>query len=522
MKRKIALFLTGCMLAGTLLAGCGGTSDAGDVSQNESRAAADAASQSGAATEDLEEVVVRFMCFGTVPSDLALVEEAINEITIPEINVKVSYEAISAANYMNQISLDMTSGEKVDVFYVSNYSSMVAGNQLLDMAPYLDEYGPELKAEITEEWLKATSVQDKVYATPALCAKATSLMIAMRSDILEKYGFYPEYEMNETFSDEGMQMSLEDIAEIFQTVKENEPDMIVNYPGVSGSVMLEYLINYDNLGNSYGVLMGNDGWDVVNLYETDEFKSVLQLLRAWYEAGYIKSDAATDTENYMSYGTAGRLFSVFSKSVTGLDTQLKTSTGYDYTCIKLKTPLITSSSLSDFAWGISATTDVPEAAVKFLNLAYSNKDIENLMCYGVEGTHWVYAEEGTVAYPEGVTVETSGYPFSAFWEMPNCLLADSLEGNPADYNTVLAAENKSAPISRALGFAFDESPVKTECTAVGAVYTEYAAGLLTGSLDLDENYDAFIKKLKDAGIDDIIAEKQRQLDAWCEKNNVER
>ena len=46
-------------------------------------------------------------------------------------------------------------------------------------------------------------------------------------------------------------------------------------------------------------------------------------------------------------------------------------------------------------------------------------------------------------------------------------------------------------------------------------------GLLTGSMDLDKNYDAFISDLKSAGIDTVIAEKQKQLDAWCAEQGIE-
>lgn len=298
--------------------------------------------------------------------------------------------------------------------------------------------------------------------------------------------------------------------------------MITLCTGDSGDAQLENLIQCDSLSDGYGVLMGDEGWEVVNLFETEEYKDVLEQVREWYLAGYIKSDAATDTESYNSYASAGRMFSVFSVSEVGLDNQLKNSSGYDYTCVKIKTPMLTSSNLSGLCWGVSTTTKVPEAAVKFLNLAYASKDLENLMCYGVEGVHWQYAESGAVDYADGVDSQTTGYPFSTYWEMPNSLAAAASQGNPGDYNEILLANNAAANTSRALGFAFDQTPVKTEVTAVDAVLTEYRAGLLSGSLDLDENYDTFIEKLKSAGIDTIIAEKQSQLDAWCEENGIER
>ena len=63
-----------------------------------------------------------------------------------------------------------------------------------------------------------------------------------------------------------------------------------------------------------GVLMGEEGWNVVDLYETDEYYQMLELARKWYNAGYIKSDAATDKESEASYMSAGRLFASVSYS----------------------------------------------------------------------------------------------------------------------------------------------------------------------------------------------------------------
>ena len=45
---------------------------------------------------------------------------------------------------------------------------------------------------------------------------------------------------------------------------------------------------------------------------------------------------------------------------------------------------------------------------------------------------------------------------------------------------------------------------------------KYHKALLCGALNPDETLPQFNQELKDAGIDAIIAEKQKQLDAWLE------
>jgi putative aldouronate transport system substrate-binding protein len=80
--------------------------------------------------------------------------------------------------------------------------------------------------------------------------------------------------------------------------------------------------------------------------------------------------------------------------------------------------------------------------------------------------------------------------------------------------------NKSAKRSKALGFGFDPTPVKTEYAAVTNVVTQYKMPLETGSVDPDKVLPEFISKLKAAGIDKVIAEKQKQLDEWAKANGV--
>ena len=54
--------------------------------------------------------------------------------------------------------------------------------------------------------------------------------------------------------------------------------------------------------------------------------------------------------------------------------------------------------------------------------------------------------------------------------------------------------------------------------AVQSVFDQYRLPLENGVIDPDENLPKFIQALKDAGIDTVIAEKQRQLDEWAAAN----
>ena len=68
--------------------------------------------------------------------------------------------------------------------------------------------------------------------------------------------------------------------------------------------------------------------------------------------------------------------------------------------------------------------------------------------------------------------------------------------------------------SKAYGFYFDTTPVFNEISALNAVSDEYRTSIETGSVDPDTAIAEFNQKLYDAGLQNVMDEKQAQLDEW--------
>ena len=73
---------------------------------------------------------------------------------------------------------------------------------------------------------------------------------------------------------------------------------------------------------------------------------------------------------------------------------------------------------------------------------------------------------------------------------------------------------KHAKFSNAMGFIFDSTNGYDQIAACSAIVAEYRPALLYGLVEVDEYLAKFNQELKDAGIDDIIAEEQRQFDKF--------
>jgi putative aldouronate transport system substrate-binding protein len=99
------------------------------------------------------------------------------------------------------------------------------------------------------------------------------------------------------------------------------------------------------------------------------------------------------------------------------------------------------------------------------------------------------------------------------WQLGNSYLAYPSEGESLDLADQMKAFNDKAIVSPALGFSFDSGRVLSQVSALTAIADQYRKSLETGSADLSM-LDEFNAKLKAAGLTDVIAEKQRQYDAW--------
>jgi putative aldouronate transport system substrate-binding protein len=82
----------------------------------------------------------------------------------------------------------------------------------------------------------------------------------------------------------------------------------------------------------------------------------------------------------------------------------------------------------------------------------------------------------------------------------------------------MEAWNLAAEVSPAMGFSFDQDPVRTEVAAVQNVVSQYRKSLENGASDPAVVLGEYQAKLKAAGLEKIIAEKQRQLDIWVAIN----
>ena len=83
-----------------------------------------------------------------------------------------------------------------------------------------------------------------------------------------------------------------------------------------------------------------------------------------------------------------------------------------------------------------------------------------------------------------------------------------------DFIKTYESWDDGAKTSSVIAFHFDNSNVQEIETAITEVVNQYFTPIECGYVSFDENYDAAVAKLKEAGIDEYVAEVQRQLDEY--------
>lgn len=459
----------------------------------------------GNKAEESYELTMAYFTFGSVPKDQLLIEEELNKIAKGKINATVKLLPISFSAWQNQVNLMLTSNEKLDLMLLmgTTYANQVSKGQLVELDGLLESHGAGIVEALGPDYSKASLINGKSYGVPTI------------RDLAQKYGFYmPQSLVDKYQLNLADVKSLDDLEPILKTIKENEPGLTPIVNGVNASPITTFSTR-DSLGDDMGVLLDNgQNLNVVNWFETEEYAASVKQMREWYLAGYIGKDAVTVKESKSDLIKAGKGASALAAMKPGFDVQESRQTGVPIASVELLPPTAKTNTVTNIMWGIAKNSENPQKAMEWLNLMYTDKDVVNLLNWGIEGTHYVKVSDTVIDYPEGVDSGNVGYS-GLGWMFGNQFLSYIFKGDDEELWDKMKAFNDGAVKSKALGFTFDSTPVKTEFAAVSNVISQYRIALECGALDPDKALPEFNAKLKDAGIDKIIAEKQKQLDVWA-------
>jgi len=488
MKKKISALLAMVMLGGAL-AGCGGPKQAAKSGEDPNTVPSDT-------------YEINWYMQGMPQEDVASVEAAVNEYLKDKINATLKMHRLESSQYSKQLSTMIAAGEYFDIAFatmgVLDYTSNAKNGAWLALDDYIDDYIPKTIEQLGEIADNAR-VDGKLYAIPTLKEMADSRGWTYRKDIAEKYNIDMDSIKN-----------FEDLEPVLKKIQANEPDM--QYPIDWGSDRTpESLMKYETIAGTAVIFYDNDKYDgkVVNLVETPEYMEACKWANRYYNEGLIKRDVmtATDFEQRLK---DGKTFCYVDYLKPGKAKE--TAANYDF---ELEQSRVTDIWQDNGAGTgsmqvVSRTSKNPERVLRFLELLNTDKTLNNLINYGVEGKHYTKVSDNVIRITENTPYTLQGYQ----WMNGNVFLNYLTESEAPDKMEKLKEFNAEAKKPMDYGFKFDKTNVEMEIAAVRTVMSEYRKQVIMGSMDPEPVMKEYAKKLKDAGINKIVEEAQKQYDEF--------
>lgn len=514
-------------------------------------------SSKAAENDHSEFVTLNFYISNTPPADQERVMEKANEIIKEKINAELNLICVDPSTYAERINLMINSGEEFDLCFMGNWGGFnfnenASKGAFVDMKPLFEQYAPETYARIPEALWQGVTVNNGIYASVNYqqWGVAQRKGIALRWDLAEKYGFDWA-----ALHGKPMLEVLKEIEPFLEQCVTEDSELVGWETSAGGSMFLQDPLYWDMDavgGDTYqpGWVSYEDPTTVINQFETEEFEQFCNIMREYYEKGIVRKDGST-LQDTSPDRTAGRVVALWSYSWPDIIDKIELgiapegvnsmddvtidkyhelgipTTGMSMyqemdkpaTAVTNTRTVIPATAGATACVAISSTSKHPERAMELIELLNTDDELFNLIQWGEEGVDYTWDEEGKKENVEGA------YFFNYNeWQIGQSYSPDFARSDFKNWKSVGDDQKKACQVvfdadltadpSPVTGFEFDPSPVKTELANCAAIITEVIPVLNNGAADPAEALPKFQQRLKDAGIDTIIAEKQAQLDAW--------
>ncbi len=468
----------------------------------------------------LKDTTLKLYCVGDSSPGSAMVLAEANKALKQKINATLSLEYLPWADWTNKYQLAFAAGEDFDGIYTANwsfYATMATKNAFKEITQdMLRRYAPDLLSDLPEMAWKQARINGKVYMIPTTFDEHVAVNYIVRGDLRAKYKV-PEIR------------TLNDFGAYLGAIAKNEKDMIPL--DVSGTVDSSNMLTLFNEMNEYGVVgnvslanfvykISDPGLNLVNTFETPAFRAYARTMQSWQQAGYWSRSALSNKNGQAASFEIGKSGSEVNNILQATNYSYAwknthpdwTVEAFDATLGNkvLGTPYIGS------GLGIKATSKNVERMLMFANLVRTNKDLNQLFCYGVKGVHWKPVGTNKVEYVRGIAKQD--YTDGLSWVFRNAKFQLLPAGVFSSYDTIFGSYVKRTAAHILQAFNFDDTGFKNEMAAMSNVVSQYGVPVVLGFVDANQGVDTLVGKMKEAGSDKVMAEIQRQARAFMTAN----
>lgn len=446
--------------------------------------------------------------------------------------VHLEFETVSSADYQTNFNLMIASGKLADLIYVgaSYYAegvdAAIDDGYFLDLTDKVEEYMPNYNAIRTSDIqyeLLSTTDSGRLGAVYELrqSKQGPWLGLWIRQDWLDDLGL----DTPVTFDD------YHEVLTAFKEEKGATAPLILNFSGSDGE---------------FGTMSG--GLNVLNSWQLDEtgkvnfgpymdaWKEYVTIMHQWFEEGLIDPDfMATDERTADMAKVVTGASGLFAALYTMPSVYEASSDDPDMNLVPVNPPVKNEGdeihirlrdSYTSGNTAISADCENWEVALRWLDYLYTEEGAL-LANYGVEGDTFEFDENGDPVFTDKILNNENGWTMTqtvASYLCPSAAIANwsdwtrELAGVPekdqACYD-VWAEADDTWRLPSSVSLTQDESTERAALYAdISTTVKEQTAQFISGALDIESNWDAYIASLESSGIERAIEITQAAYDRY--------
>jgi putative aldouronate transport system substrate-binding protein len=494
--RKSVFSMLAVLLAVAMIAGCSGKKDDGNTASNSSSPSSD-----NSASKEVVKLTAAFPGQESPGQKNAL--KAINEkLKADGLNIEVDIKYLD--DYWNKLALNVAGGTVYDLAWAhsSTLSDLVAKKVYQPIDDALKQYGPDLLANTPGYVLKGGQIQGKQYALArAIPMTGFNNVYDIRGDLREKYG------IPKITTVQGLEAYLD-------AIKKNDPNMVP----IAGYNFQELFPVYANYyfpigdGGAYPVYIdpADSSHTVKSFLDSDAFAQVMAKKKEWKDKGWLSTDSKLDYEAGFDNGKVAALAANIFRASERIDTVTKNVPGGKVETVYLEPQKRYIFSAGDNMLAVPSTSKHVNEAVALINWIKKDQANYDLWSYGVEGVNYKLVDGA---------VDVSGIPDADqfnmnVWMWNDLRLARFSTNYPKADIEALKQWDSNSEVTPFVGFTLDQSKIKSQISNIQAIMGEYITNLGMGVTDYNKVKDQMMNKLKAAGLQDVIDETQKQINAY--------
>ncbi|MBP5294378.1 MAG: ABC transporter substrate-binding protein [Lachnospiraceae bacterium] len=473
--------------------------------------------------------IVWYLHAVNVGPGLDQMQEAVNNYLKDKLNTEIEFHYYRQAEFKETINTVFNAGTYMDIVTIGNtglnFDSNVTRNAFLDVTDLLPKYCPETLKMLPDGALEAYSYQGKVYGMPPVKDLASWQMVQVNMDMLKDLGLeFPEH-WNSYWDllpllykvKEARDAKYPDQAKnpVIDVLDDNRVKKFYLVDAITGNYSTPYLCTtIKGVPDECQIKNIKDDFTVFNFLETPEALNWAKTIHQLVADGIYPFDFDTyDSDKYLTYNGAhlwdaneGALFT--PEDTYNFDAQISMS----------DLSIATRSYMMAGGMAITAQSKYPDRALEVLELMNTDQYFATLVRFGPENVGWTDKDNDNIIELTDANSDASARLWYCWygWITGGLATSKTPSGYPgAEFGKKLLARNQGAIGSSHMGFAFDSTNVQNELAACNAIYESCYQTLLLGQ---EEDVEAIIaetnKKLYDSGLQKLIDEAQKQMDAY--------